>query len=80
MKRSGPSCGALEGGAETVSVCTAGDGGGGAADDAAHGSVRGSEEAQGPPEGEGQFDLELFEEKLSQVLSDIRGRERPGWC
>ena len=33
----------------------------------------GSEEAQGPPEGEGQFDLELFEEKLSQVLSDIQG-------
>ena len=33
----------------------------------------GSEEAQGPPEGEGPFDLELFEEKLSQVLSDIQG-------
>ena len=46
---------------------------GGAADDAAHGSVRGSEEAQGPPGGEGPFDLELFEEKLSQVLSDIQG-------
>ena len=27
----------------------------------------------GGSEGEGQFDLELFEEKLSQVLSDIQG-------
>ena len=35
----------------------------------------GSEEAQGPPEGEGQFDLELFEEKLSQVLSDSQGAD-----
>ena len=38
----------------------------------------GSEEAQGPPEGEGPFDLELFEEKLSQVLSDIQGAGTEG--
>ena len=40
----------------------------------------GSEEAQGPPEGEGPFDLELLRRSCLRCSPISRGRERPGWC